>query len=72
MNILIVGSGAREHAIAKAVNRSTTKKTLYCLGTNQNPGLQSLCFDLQTIDINNNKTISDYAVNKIICLWNFT
>ena len=66
MNILIVGSGAREHAIAKAVNRSTTKKTLYCLGTNQNPGLQNLCFDLQTIDINNNKTISDYAVkNKI-------
>ena len=66
MNILIVGSGAREHAIAKAVNRSTAKKTLYCLGTNQNPGLQSLCFDLQTIDINNNKTISDYAVkNKI-------
>ena len=35
MNILIVGSGAREHAIAKAVNRSTAKKTLYCLGTNQ-------------------------------------
>ncbi len=66
MNILIVGSGAREHAIAKAVNRSTAKKTIYCLGTNQNPGLQSLCFDLQTIDINNNKTISDYAVkNKI-------
>jgi len=66
MNILIVGSGAREHAIAKAVNRSTAKKTLYCLGTNQNPGLQSLCFDLQTIDINNNKTISDYAIkNKI-------
>ena len=66
MNILIVGSGAREHAIAKAVNRSTTKKTLYCLGTNQNPGLQNLCFDLQAIDINNNKTISDYAVkNKI-------
>ena len=66
MNILIVGSGAREHAIAKAINRSTAKKTLYCLGTNQNPGLQSLCFDLQTIDINNNKTISDYAIkNKI-------
>ena len=71
MNILIVGSGAREHAIAKAVNRSTTKKTLYCLGTNQNPGLQSLCFDLQTIDINNNKTISDYAVKNKITMQKF-
>ena len=47
MNILIVGSGAREHALAKNLHNSPKKKSLYCLATNNNPGLQKLCIDLQ-------------------------
>ena len=61
MNILIVGSGAREHAIARALHNSPKQKTLYCLASNNNPGLQNLCFDIQVADINNNETILKYA-----------
>ena len=61
MNILIVGSGAREHAIAKALHNSPKQKSLYCLATNNNPGLQKLCFDLQVMDINDNQIISRFA-----------
>lgn len=44
-NILLVGSGAREHAIARAINRSPQRSNLYCLGTNANPGISALCAD---------------------------
>ncbi|MFL3027589.1 MAG: hypothetical protein ACJZ1O_04800 [Candidatus Neomarinimicrobiota bacterium] len=68
MNILIVGSGAREHAIARALQKSPKQKTLYCLATNANPGLQELCSDLQIIDINDNAIISQFAREKEVSL----
>ena len=64
MKILIVGSGAREHAIARALQKSPKQKTLYCLATNANPGLQELCSELQIIDINDNAIISQFARDK--------
>jgi phosphoribosylamine--glycine ligase len=42
MNILIVGSGAREHAIAKALSQSPQKPILFCYGTSNNPGIRNL------------------------------
>ena len=45
MRILIVGSGAREHAIARAFARSASKPALFCYGTSNNPGIQSLTQD---------------------------
>lgn len=42
MNILIVGSGAREHAIAKALHASKHKPSLFCCGTSHNPGIELL------------------------------
>lgn len=42
MNILIVGSGAREHAIAAAFNRSPQKPRLFCCGTSTNPGIKQM------------------------------
>lgn len=45
MNILIVGSGAREHAMAKAFAQSSTKSQLFCVGNTLNPGILALTKD---------------------------
>ncbi len=42
MNILIVGSGAREHAITKSLSCSAHAPHLYCCGTAYNPGIEEL------------------------------
>lgn len=42
MNVLIIGSGAREQAIAKALARSPQKPRLFGYGLTANPGIQSL------------------------------
>jgi phosphoribosylamine--glycine ligase len=42
--ILIVGSGAREHAIAAALARSPQQPKLVCFSGARNPGIASLCF----------------------------
>jgi phosphoribosylamine--glycine ligase len=42
MNILIIGSGAREHAMAKAFKRSPQSPILFCCATSNNPGISEL------------------------------
>jgi phosphoribosylamine--glycine ligase len=41
--VLIVGSGAREHAIAVALARSIQQPALLCFSNARNPGIASLC-----------------------------
>ncbi|NQU27285.1 MAG: phosphoribosylamine--glycine ligase [Candidatus Marinimicrobia bacterium] len=61
MNILLIGSGAREHAIARAVNRSPQPTMLYCIATSKNPGIQSLCTGYSIDDINDPLAIVKYS-----------
>jgi phosphoribosylamine--glycine ligase len=41
--ILIVGSGAREHAIAKALARAASRPVVLCFSGAKNPGIDALC-----------------------------
>ena len=59
--ILVVGSGAREHAIVKALFRSPKNKEIYCLASNMNPGIAELCDEIIIDDINNPQTTGRYA-----------
>jgi len=62
MNILLVGSGAREHAIAHALNNSPQEKNIFCLASNMNPGILELCTEIKIDDINDPKLVSSYAL----------
>lgn len=61
MNVLIIGSGAREHAIAKALHQSKHKPELYCCGSANNPGIQSLCASYWIGDITHAKNVNACA-----------
>ncbi|MCF7801881.1 MAG: phosphoribosylamine--glycine ligase [Candidatus Marinimicrobia bacterium] len=59
--ILIVGSGAREHAIARALQRSPQNPDLVGLGTNVNPGLMQLCRVFEVGKITDAETVVNFA-----------
>ena len=59
--ILVIGSGAREHAIVRALDRSEQKKEIYCLASSINPGISELCCELTVGDINNPEFVVPYA-----------
>lgn len=61
MNILIVGSGAREHAIAVALNRSAQKPSIFCCGTAMNPGIKQMAEEYWVGDITDVTAVTEIA-----------
>ena len=61
MNVLLIGSGAREHAIARAIDNSQKDSTIHCLASNMNPGIADLCSRLTLGNINDPETVVEYA-----------
>ena len=61
LKILVIGSGAREHAIVRALSRSPKKKEIYCLATNLNPGISEVCTDLIVCDINDPIFVKNFS-----------
>ena len=59
--ILIVGSGAREHAIAEALTRSAEKPQLICCGSALNPGIDALCVQYAVGKITDGAVVSTFA-----------
>ena len=65
MNVLVIGSGGREHAIALKINQSKKLKSLYCIPGN--PGTESIALNF-TIDVKNHKAIINFCDEKKIDL----
>lgn len=61
MNILIVGSGAREHALVRALARSAKKPVLFACGASPNPGIAVLVKHFQQLPITDSHVIVTLA-----------
>lgn len=61
MNILIVGSGAREHAIAAALDRSPQQPRIFCCGTSANPGIKQMTSQYWAGDISDVNAVVNIA-----------
>lgn len=61
MNILIIGSGAREQAIAAALHRSPQEPHLFCCGKAINPGIKQMTHDYWVGDVTKVSTITELA-----------
>ncbi len=59
--ILVIGSGAREHGIVRALDRSHQEKEIFCLASNMNPGIAELCDEILIGNFNNPEFVVSYA-----------
>jgi phosphoribosylamine--glycine ligase len=61
VTVLIVGSGAREHAIARALARSIEKPRIVCFGSARNPGVAELCESYVVGDLTDTSSVAAFA-----------
>ncbi|HIN45817.1 MAG TPA: phosphoribosylamine--glycine ligase [Candidatus Marinimicrobia bacterium] len=61
MMILLLGSGAREHAIARALACSPQNPAIACLAANKNPGIQKLAEQFKVGSISDPKSVVSFA-----------
>ncbi len=59
--ILLLGSGAREHAIARALACSPQNPAIACLAANNNPGIQKLAEEFKVGSISDPKSVVNFA-----------
>jgi phosphoribosylamine--glycine ligase len=65
-SVLVVGSGAREVAIARCISQSSIKNSLFCVSKDINPQIFDLCKDYFVTDLANISDIVTYSrKNKI-------
>lgn len=69
MNIVIIGTGAREHAIAWKLSQNKAA-TLFNFGPTHNPGLATLCQEVGIGDVTDVTTVLDWCQqHKIDIAW---
>lgn len=60
-NFLVIGSGAREHAIARALHRSPQKINIYCFASSINPGIENIAVEIKVGEIANPDLVKEYS-----------
>ncbi|OVE86035.1 phosphoribosylamine--glycine ligase [Natronolimnobius baerhuensis] len=58
-NVLLIGGGGREHAIARALEDS--EADLYACAGNRNPGIAQIASEFETLETTNPKAVVEYA-----------
>ena len=59
--VLLIGSGAREQAIARALKESREEVVLSVFASNHNPGIAGLASDFIVGSLSDNQKIVEYA-----------
>ena len=67
MNILVIGSGGREHAVIKSIKKNPAVETIYCLPGNGGIAADATCVNIGAKDIDGivrfaSENKIDYAV----------
>ncbi len=62
--LLLIGSGAREHAIARAITNSDRPHKLVTFGSSRNPGIELLSDSNTKGDINDPAEVSAFAISE--------
>ena len=68
MNILLVGSGAREHALAKSIAHSNRPHKLVTFGSSTNPGIAELSSSYTSGSITDKEAVATYALDQGVSL----
>ncbi len=66
MNVLIVGSGGREHAIARTLAVSQKEPRIFCFGKWKNPGISELASDYALGEPTEALAVAEYAKKQSI------